>query len=131
MLPSSKFRNSALSGCHQLKIHVTGVMLFGKGIYCYLDAGEYPHDSNMTISILLDVNEQLILPGMHKISFSIFTFCFQILSKQEALPPRLHIQLDNTPRENKNQFVLSMLARLVEAGIFDEVYFLYAVIVSN
>ena len=43
--------------------------------------------------------------------------------KQEFLPPALYIQLDNTARENKNQYILSFLSYLVQMKIFSEVSF--------
>ena len=44
-----------------------------------------------------------------------------VLLKREALAPVLYLQLDNTARENKNQYVMAFLAYLVQAGIFSEV----------
>ena len=35
--------------------------------------------------------------------------------------PVLYIQLNNTVRENKNQYVTAFLAYIVQAGIFSEV----------
>ena len=43
-----------------------------------------------------------------------------VLEKQQHLPDVMFLQLDNTARENKNQFVLSFLALLVVEGIFSE-----------
>ena len=67
-------------------------------MYCYLDLLTWPHDANLMINVLVDV-----------------------LLKRDALPPVLYLQLDNTARENKNQYVMAFLAYLVQAGIFSEV----------
>jgi hypothetical protein len=38
-----------------------------------------------------------------------------------SLPPRVHIQLDNTGRENKNAYVLGFCTWLVALGFVDEI----------
>ena len=58
----------------------------------------WPHDANLMINVLVDV-----------------------LLKRDALAPVLYLQLDNTARENKNQYVMAFLAYLIQAGIFSEV----------
>ena len=83
---------------HPPRTHVTAAIVHGQGTYVYIDVHAWPHDSNLTINILLD-----------------------ILMRQEFLPPALYLQLDNTARENKNQYVLSFLSYLVEMKIFSEV----------
>ncbi len=45
----------------------------------------------------------------------------RVLDAQESLPPRLVIQVDNTSQENKNSRMLTFLAQLVVAGVFEEV----------
>ena len=83
----------------RIKTHLTGVIVHGqRDAYGYFDLGQYPHDSNMTISILMNV-----------------------LNAYETLPPTLYLQLDNCGRENKNRFVLAFLSMLVERGIFRKV----------
>ena len=44
--------------------------------------------------------------------------------QRSILPPCLYLQLDNTARENKNQYVMAFLAYLVQAGVFSEVSFI-------
>ena len=77
---------------------MTGAVNHGYGVYCYIDLLTWPHDANLMINVLVDV-----------------------LLKREALAPVLYLQLDNTARENKNQYVMAFLAYLVQAGIFSEV----------
>ena len=83
---------------HFPRTHVTAAIVHGQGTYVYIDVHSWPHDSNLTINILLD-----------------------ILMKQEFLPPVLYLRLDNTARENKNQYILSFLSYLVQMKIFSEV----------
>ena len=85
---------------HSPRTHVTAAIVHGQGTYAYIDVHSWPHDSNLTINILLDV-----------------------LMRQEFLPPVLYLQLDNTARENKNQYILSFLSCLVQMKIFSEVNF--------
>lgn len=82
----------------KLQTHVTGVIVHGRGHHVFLDFKEVPHDSNLTINVLL-----------------------QTLLKYEKLPPTLYLQLDNCGRENKNKFVLALCCLLVELGIFKKV----------
>ncbi len=87
----------------QLRTHITGALIHtrcphGKLAYCFLDMLQYPHDSNMTIHVLLSV-----------------------LKEMEKLPPVLNLQLDNTSRENKNRYVFGFCAHLVAKKIFRKV----------
>lgn len=59
---------------------------------------EWPHDSNLTTTLLL-----------------------RILNKLEKLPEVLYLQLDNCFRENKNKYILYLCAQLVEKKIFRKV----------
>jgi len=55
MLPYSRFKYSSLGTSHRLKIHVMGSMVFGKSLVCFLDAMEFPHDSNLNVNVILQV----------------------------------------------------------------------------
>ena len=72
----------------------------GKMAFAYFDLLQWLHDSNLTISVLLAVLQQ-------------------VQSKLGAIP---NLQLDNTSRENKNKYLLSFLAHLVELKAFKKVY---------
>lgn len=43
----------ALAGAYKLETHITGVKVHGRGKVMVVDCGQFPHDSNMTIDILL------------------------------------------------------------------------------
>ena len=59
------------------------------------------HDSNLTMNILIILLEKF--------------------NDRFGLPPVLNLQLDNCWRENKNKFVFTFLALLVEWSVFDKV----------
>ena len=67
--------------------------------FVFHDVKHIPHDSNLTIHC---VTEALMAAKCH-------------------LGKVLFLQMDNCYRENKNKFVLSYAALLVEKGLFEEV----------
>lgn len=91
----------ALSYNDQLHTHITGALVHGRGQHAYIDFNEYPHDSNLTINILLNI----------------------LVRYADSLPPVLYLQLDNTSRENKNRHLFSFLSLLLELNIFKKVMF--------
>ena len=58
----------------------------GKKAHVYLDLLQYPHDSNLTANILLDI---------------LTNHC----ASEGHIPNILYLQLDNCFRENKNKYV--------------------------
>eukprot|EP00731_Ephydatia_muelleri_P032350 Em0023g857a len=85
-----------------LKTHIIGGLTHGHGEYAYLSFGEFPQDSNLTLSILLS-----ILNNINR--------------KEHRLPDTLYLQMDNCSRENKNKYVYGVLGYLVLKGIFRKV----------
>lgn len=105
-LPNTKVIAKSTSSLWRLRTHVTGVLLhtktpYGKLAYAFVDLLQWPHDSNLTITLIVRV----------LIDFA----------KNHPLPETLYIQMDNTSRENKNKYVLSFCAILVELRIFKKV----------
>lgn len=105
-IPNTKLISKSTSSLWRLRTHITGVILHtkaphGKLIYCFVDFIQYPHDSNLTLTVIINVLADF--------------------SKQNQLPEVLYIQMDNTCRENKNKFVLTFCAILVELQIFRKV----------
>lgn len=45
----------ALAGNYTLETHVTGVRVHGRCSIMFIDCGQFKHDSNLTITILLKV----------------------------------------------------------------------------
>ena len=106
-LPQTSLLAKSLSTLWKLRTHVTGVLLhtkcqFGKIAYAFVDLLQYPHDSNLTITILMKVLQ---------------SYC----ELYQKLPETLYLQMDNTCRENKNKYVFSFCAILVEMKIFKKV----------
>ena len=98
-LPNTKIIAKSTSALWRLRTHVTGVLVHtkapcGKLAFAFVDLLQWPHDSNLTITLLLNA-----------------IFAFQ---KEYTLPSTLYLQMDNTSRENKNKYVLGFCAALVE-----------------
>ena len=85
------------------RTHITGVINHAYGGSAFIDLFGWPHDANLVLNVLMNV-----------------------VNKREVLPDVLYLQLDNTARENKNQYVMGFLALLVEIGIFKEVSSLHS-----
>ena len=105
-LPNTKLIAKSTSGLWRLRTHVTGVLLhtrapYGKIAFSFVDILQWPHDSNLTMTLLMNV-----------------LIAYQ---KQQPLPETLYIQMDNTSRENKNKFVIGFCAIIVELQIFQKV----------
>ena len=106
-IPQTKMTAKSQSGLWKLRTHVTGVLVHtksphGKLAYAFVDLLEYPHDSNLTITIILKV-------------------LVQFTEVMKMLPENLYIQMDNTSRENKNRYVLAFCALAVQLKIFKKV----------
>ena len=102
-LPNTKLIAKSTSSLWRLRTHITGAILhtkasFSKLIYCFVDLVQYPHDSNLTLTVIINVLTDF--------------------ARSNPLPEVLYLQMDNTSRENKNRFVLTFCAALVELQIF-------------
>ncbi|XP_070548740.1 uncharacterized protein [Ptychodera flava] len=85
-------------------MHATGSLIHtnvpeGKLAIMRLDIHNFPHDSNMTINNIM----------------------WNLIDNKERLSKKLHVQLDNCYRENKNRYLLSFASLLVEYDMFEEV----------
>ena len=106
-IPRFYRQSKSTSAAWKLQSHITGAMVHGRGNHLYVDVKEYPHDSNLTGNILLNI--------LHKYS--------------DTLPDVLYVQMDNCGRENKNQCVIGLCALLVELDVFRKVR-LFCIIVK-
>ena len=113
-LPSVIYLSKALASLCHIQTHLVGSIMHsgqatvaGKEIYGSVDYYQWPHDSNLTCTVLLE---------------SILKW-----TETKLLPPVLYLQMDNCVRENKNKFVFVLLAVLVELKIFQKVRFLCTV----
>ena len=105
-LPNTKTISKSTSGLWRLRTHITGALLHtkspcGKLAFVFIDLLQWPHDSNLTITVLCNILSEY--------------------SKDHSLPETLQLQLDNTSRENKNRYVLGFCSALVELKIFKKV----------
>jgi hypothetical protein len=90
------------SSAWRLKTHLTGILNHGREVIGFLDLMQWPHDSNLTINIIL-----------------------RVLQRMNTILDRLYLQMDNCWRENKNQYVFIFLAVLVKLNIFKKVSLAY------
>ena len=98
-------RTKSTQNLWRLQSHITGVLIhtdssWGKQVLAFVDLYQYPHDSNLTINILIRTLNEL----------------------EKPLPPVLYLQLDNCFRENKNKFVMAFCALLVKFKFFSKVW---------
>ena len=98
-LPHFLNETKSTSAMYKLKMHVTGVLVHGHHSYGFFDFGQFPHSSNLTMTILLDV----------------------LYMYKDSLPPTLYLQMDNCCRENKNKFVFAFCCLLVELKVFKKI----------
>ncbi|XP_052097971.1 uncharacterized protein LOC127732831 [Mytilus californianus] len=82
-----------------LRTHLTGVIIHGISTFGFFDIGQWPHDSNLTMNIILNSLWQV----------------------KDKLPNILYIQMDNCFRENKNKWVFALCCFLVEMKVFEKV----------
>lgn len=114
-LPCLRKAAKSTSGLYRLRTHLTGVLNHtsadhGKQVFVFVDILQWPHDSNLTLSI---INKVLYL---------------HMQKNNGSLPPVFYLQMDNTSRENKNKFVLGYLCFLVQVGIFRKVCIILTII---
>ena len=67
--------------------------------FAFVDMGEYPHDSNLCVEVILR----------------------SLYHLRNVLKKKIFIQMDNCARENKNKFLCALAHILVETDIFEEV----------
>ena len=98
-LPRFVQQAKQVSNMWKLKTHVTGAIVHGHGVYGYFDSCQWPHASNMTIHVLVNI----------------------LYMYRDNLPDTLYLQMDNCGRENKNRFVFAFCALLVELKVFRKI----------
>lgn len=52
-LPHIIANPKSMAGSYRLETHVTGIRAHGRSTIMVIDCGQFPHDSNLTIEILL------------------------------------------------------------------------------
>lgn len=59
-LPFSKVRYGTTQKAWHLRVHLVGVLIHGRHPICFLDYHQFPHDSNLMINTLLQVNYNMV-----------------------------------------------------------------------
>jgi hypothetical protein len=124
---------------------LTGMLTHGHGDGAYADFSTdfWPRDSNFTISSLASCIHRLerlavrnskalfeerplssffekLMRGKSRCNFSI-PEATDAPDHCEPLPRRLYLQLDNSPKDNKNQFLFGFLSLLTARKVFEEI----------
>ena len=97
-----KDKNS--SSALKLPVYLMGALVHGRGCYAFTYINNVKHGTNIVIECL------------HRI------FCHLVQKHRKRLPGVLHLQLDNTSKQNKNKFMIGYLACLVKWHVFSQVY---------
>lgn len=110
-IPRVRRKTKATCNLAALNTHLVGAIFHsgqspnGKDVFGSFDFKQWPHDPNLNASVLLTM---------------LARWC-----EKYQLPPVLYLQLDNCIKENKNQYILWLLALLVELKIFEKVIITY------
>ena len=102
-LPHLTRTNKSAFNMWVMRTHVTGALAHGRHSYTFVDLHLWPHDANLTCTILLEILQH---------------------QKQQSgtLPQMFYLQLNNCFRENKNQLFFGFAALLVHYRVFKEVH---------
>ncbi len=62
-LPKPLTNSKAMAATTKLPTHITGAIVHGRGQHTFIDCNEIPHDSNLTINVLIQVrlNKNIVL----------------------------------------------------------------------
>ena len=102
-LPHLCERSHASDATPKIKMHILGCIAHGRDTYAFTCPPHIAQGHNITIQVL----DRVLL---------------DIKRKEGAIPPILHIQLDNTTKQNKGRFLMAYLAYLVQEGVIKEAY---------
>jgi hypothetical protein len=101
VLPRMAEETAKMSRADTLQVHVTGVLVHGRGAFVYLTSKRTSSDSNLCVDSI--VRTLLKLPA--------------------PLPPVLYIQGDNASGDTKNKYMMGFFALLVQMKVFQKVKF--------
>jgi hypothetical protein len=102
-LPHLAERSHASDATPKIKMHILGCIAHGRDTYAFTCPPHIAQGHNITIQVI----DRVLL---------------DILDKEGAIAPILHIQLDNTTKQNKGRFLMAYLAYLVQEGVIKEAY---------
>jgi hypothetical protein len=101
-LPYGKEKTHADQAAWKVRTHLMGAIAHGHGTYCYLYDDNCEQGNNVTIDTL------------HRV-------LVHLIKKNGSLPPKLYLQLDNTSKQCKGQWLFYYLAALVDHGVFEKI----------
>ena len=82
-------------------MHLYGALVHGRGAYAFTIPDHEPQGHNSTIQVL--------------------HYLLAALIKKGDLPRILKLQLDNTTKQNKGQYLFGYLNLLVDCGVFESI----------
>ena len=59
-VPHIIMKPKSMAGAYTLETHVTGIRAHGQNTMMVIDCGQFPHDGNLTIEIILRMCQQLV-----------------------------------------------------------------------
>ena len=71
--------------------------------------------------VVFYINHDIFENGSNMIITTIYLLLHEFIKDHKALPRKLRLNLDNCWKENKNRYLFSFLASLVELNIFEEI----------
>ena len=150
-IPQMQRSTKATCGLGQIPISVTGMLTHGHGdgAYAHYSTAFWPGDSNFTISSICRVLRALERPSVKdskKLFIAPLQNSFEVLLHGKSrcsasippssanmvpllipgrpavpLPKKLFLQLDNSAKDNKNQYIMAFCSLLTAKKVFKEV----------
>ena len=87
---------------YKIKSKLYAMLVHNIGVYTYVFNAHLPGGTNVTINVL-----------HHTLT--------KMKEEEVQFAPILHLQLDNTVKDNKSKFVMAYLQALVDCGVFEEI----------
>jgi hypothetical protein len=95
-------RTHASQAAWKLPMHLIACISHGRKTFGYTFLENVKHGNNLTLEVL-------------------FRVLVDTIKCEGRLPPNLYLQLDNTTKQCKGQYILGFMALLVQVGIFEKI----------
>jgi hypothetical protein len=102
-IPHLAERSHLSDACPLVKMHILGCIAHGRDTYAFTCPPHIAQGHNITIQVL------------HYVLLA-------IKRCEGSIPPIIHVQLDNTTKQNKGRFLMAYLAFLVQMGVIKQAY---------
>ena len=100
-MPHFKDMSHLTNELRRIKMHLYGALVHGQDAYAFTITDHEQQGHNSTIQVL--------------------HYILSDLASRGPLPPILKLQLDNTTKQNKGQYLFGFLSLLVECGVFKSI----------